>query len=67
LVAHRGITFYRGGSVGSTLENPVIKEIAAYLAKSPAQVTLRKRAEPGIKPTAGEAVPVRPVVNAPDE
>ncbi|MFF3574596.1 aldo/keto reductase [Nocardia jiangxiensis] len=36
-----GITFYRGGPHGSTLEDPVIAEIAAAHGKSPAQVMLR--------------------------
>jgi diketogulonate reductase-like aldo/keto reductase len=36
-----GITFYRDGSPGSTLEDPVIKDIAAAHGKTPAQVMLR--------------------------
>lgn len=36
-----GITFYRDGSHGSTLEAPVIGEIAKAHGKSPAQVMLR--------------------------
>jgi diketogulonate reductase-like aldo/keto reductase len=36
-----GITFYRDGSHGSTLEDPVIGEIAETHGKSPAQVMLR--------------------------
>jgi diketogulonate reductase-like aldo/keto reductase len=36
-----GITFYRDGSRGSTLDDPVITGIAAAHAKSPAQVMLR--------------------------
>ncbi len=36
-----GITFYRDGQLTSTLENPVITEIAAAHGKSPAQVMLR--------------------------
>ncbi|MQY21662.1 aldo/keto reductase [Nocardia macrotermitis] len=36
-----GITFYRGGPHGSTLEDPVIVKIAAAHGKSPAQVMLR--------------------------
>ena len=36
-----GITFYRDGSHGSTLEDPVIGQIAAAHDKSPAQVMLR--------------------------
>ncbi len=35
-----GITFYRDGSHGSTLENPVIGEIAETHGRSPAQVML---------------------------
>ena len=36
-----GITFYRDGSDGSTLDDPVIGEIGRNHAKSPAQVMLR--------------------------
>ena len=36
-----GITFYRDGTKGSTLENPVIGKIAAAHGKTPAQVMLR--------------------------
>ena len=36
-----GITFYRGGSRGSTLEDPVIGDIARAHGKTPAQVMLR--------------------------
>jgi 2,5-diketo-D-gluconate reductase A len=36
-----GITFYRDGSSGSTLQDPVITGIAAAHGKSPAQVMLR--------------------------
>jgi diketogulonate reductase-like aldo/keto reductase len=36
-----GITFYRDGSHGSTLEDPVIRDIAAAHGKTPAQVMLR--------------------------
>jgi len=36
-----GITFYRDGSHGSTLDDPVIADIAAAHGKSPAQVMLR--------------------------
>src|SRR5271157_4137207 len=36
-----GITFYRDGSHGSTLEDPVIGEIARAHSKTPAQVMLR--------------------------
>ena len=36
-----GITFYRDGSHGSTLDDPVIGDIAKAHGKSPAQVMLR--------------------------
>jgi diketogulonate reductase-like aldo/keto reductase len=36
-----GITFYRDGSHGSTLDDPVIRDIATAHAKSPAQVMVR--------------------------
>lgn len=36
-----GITFYRDGNHGSTLDDPVIGDIAAAHGKSPAQVMLR--------------------------
>ena len=36
-----GITFYRDGSHGSTLDDPVIGDIATTHGKSPAQVMLR--------------------------
>jgi len=36
-----GVTFYRGGSRGSTLDDPVIGDIAGRRGKSPAQVMLR--------------------------
>jgi diketogulonate reductase-like aldo/keto reductase len=36
-----GITFYRDGSHGSTLDDPVIRTIAQAHSKSPAQVMLR--------------------------
>jgi diketogulonate reductase-like aldo/keto reductase len=36
-----GITFYRDGSHGSTLDDPVIAEIAGAHGKTPAQVMLR--------------------------
>jgi diketogulonate reductase-like aldo/keto reductase len=36
-----GITFYRGGSRGSTLEDPVIGGVARAHGKTPAQVMLR--------------------------
>jgi diketogulonate reductase-like aldo/keto reductase len=36
-----GITFYRDGSHGSTLDDPVIADVASAHGKSPAQVMLR--------------------------
>ncbi len=42
-----GITFYRDGNHGSTLEDPVIGQIAAAHAKSPAQVMLRWHLQQG--------------------
>ncbi|GAA4356068.1 aldo/keto reductase [Angustibacter luteus] len=42
-----GITFYRDGSHGSTLENPRIGEIAATHGKTPAQVMLRWHLQQG--------------------
>jgi diketogulonate reductase-like aldo/keto reductase len=42
-----GITFYRDGSHGSTLRDPVIGEIAKAHAKTPAQVMLRWHLQQG--------------------
>jgi 2,5-diketo-D-gluconate reductase A len=42
-----GITFYRDGSAGSTLKDPVIGEIAAAHGKTPAQVMLRWHIQQG--------------------
>jgi diketogulonate reductase-like aldo/keto reductase len=42
-----GITFYRDGSHGSTLEDPVIGEIAVSHGKTPAQVMLRWHIQQG--------------------
>ena len=42
-----GITFYRDGQHGSTLEEPVITRIAAAHGKSPAQVMLRWHLQQG--------------------
>ena len=42
-----GITFYRDGNHGSTLEDPVIGRIAETHGKSPAQVTLRWHLQQG--------------------
>ncbi|MGW5382190.1 aldo/keto reductase [Nocardia sp. NPDC003963] len=42
-----GITFYRDGSHGSTLEDPVIGEIATAHGRTPAQVMLRWHLQQG--------------------
>ncbi|SDL18144.1 Aldo/keto reductase [Nocardioides sp. YR527] len=42
-----GVTFYRDGKHTSTLENPVVGEIAAAHQKSPAQVMLRWHLDQG--------------------
>ncbi len=42
-----GITFYRDGSHGSTLQDPVIGEIAQAHGKTPAQVMLRWHLQQG--------------------
>jgi diketogulonate reductase-like aldo/keto reductase len=42
-----GITFYRDGSHGSTLQDPVIGEIAKAHSKTPAQVMLRWHLQQG--------------------
>jgi 2,5-diketo-D-gluconate reductase A len=42
-----GITFYRGGSHGSTLQDPTIGKIAAAHGKTPAQVMLRWHLQQG--------------------
>ena len=42
-----GITFYRDGSHGSTLKDPVIGEVAAAHGKTPAQVMLRWHIQQG--------------------
>ena len=42
-----GITFYRDGTHGSTLEDPTIGEIAAAHGKTPAQVMLRWHLQQG--------------------
>jgi 2,5-diketo-D-gluconate reductase A len=42
-----GITFYRDGSHGSTLEDPTIGEIAAAHGRTPAQVMLRWHVQQG--------------------
>ncbi|MGW5749711.1 aldo/keto reductase [Nocardia rhamnosiphila] len=42
-----GITFYRDGSAGSTLDDPVIGEISAAHGRTPAQVMLRWHLQQG--------------------
>jgi diketogulonate reductase-like aldo/keto reductase len=42
-----GITFYRDGSHGSTLQDPIIGQIAAAYKKSPAQTMLRWHLQQG--------------------
>jgi diketogulonate reductase-like aldo/keto reductase len=42
-----GITFYRDGSHGSTLQDPIIGEIAEAHARTPAQVMLRWHLQQG--------------------
>ena len=42
-----GITFYRDGSHGSTLQDPIIGEIAQAHGKTPAQVMLRWHLQEG--------------------
>jgi 2,5-diketo-D-gluconate reductase A len=42
-----GITFYRDGSKGSTLENPTVVEIGTAHGKTPAQVMLRWHLQQG--------------------
>jgi len=44
-----GITFYRDGSKGSTLQDPVIGAIAAAHHKSPAQTMLRWHLQEGVR------------------
>jgi 2,5-diketo-D-gluconate reductase A len=54
-----GITFYRDGSHGSTLEDPVIREIAAARAKTPAQVMLRWHLQQGRQAIPKSVTPSR--------
>ncbi|MBP2454986.1 aldo/keto reductase [Mycolicibacterium lutetiense] len=54
-----GITFYRGGSHGSTLQDPVIGEIAAAHGKSPAQVMLRWHLQQGRQAIPKSVTPSR--------
>jgi 2,5-diketo-D-gluconate reductase A len=54
-----GITFYRDGSHGSTLADPVINEIAAAHAKTPAQVMLRWHLQQGRQAIPKSVTPSR--------
>jgi 2,5-diketo-D-gluconate reductase A len=54
-----GITFYRDGSHGSTLKDPVIGEIAAAHGKTPAQVMLRWHLEQGRQAIPKSVTPAR--------
>lgn len=54
-----GITFYRDGSRGSTLKDPVIGEIAAVHGKSPAQVMLRWHLQQGRQAIPKSVTPSR--------
>ncbi|TDW93408.1 diketogulonate reductase-like aldo/keto reductase [Kribbella pratensis] len=54
-----GITFYRGGSKGSTLEDPTILEIAAAHRRTPAQVMLRWHLQEGRQPIPKSVTPSR--------
>ena len=54
-----GITFYRDGAHGSTLEDPVINRIAAAHGKSPAQVMLRWHLQQGRQAIPKSVTPSR--------
>jgi 2,5-diketo-D-gluconate reductase A len=54
-----GITHYRDGSHGSTLEDPVINQIADEHAKSPAQVMLRWHLQQGRQAIPKSVTPSR--------
>jgi 2,5-diketo-D-gluconate reductase A len=54
-----GITFYRDGGHTSTLQDPVITEIAAGLGKSPAQVMLRWHLQQGRQVIPKSVTPAR--------
>jgi 2,5-diketo-D-gluconate reductase A len=54
-----GITHYRDGSHGSTLEDPVINEIATQHDKTPAQVMLRWHLEQGRQAIPKSVTPSR--------
>jgi 2,5-diketo-D-gluconate reductase A len=58
-----GITFYRDGSHGSTLQDPVIKEIAADRGRTPAQVMLRWHLQQGRQAIPKSVTPARIVEN----
>jgi len=54
-----GITFYRDGSKGSTLEDPTLVEIAAAHGKTPAQVMLRWHLQQGRQAIPKSVTPER--------
>ncbi|WP_410792307.1 aldo/keto reductase [Kribbella sp. C-35] len=54
-----GITFYRGGSKGSTLADPTILETAAAHRRTPAQVMLRWHLQEGRQPIPKSVTPSR--------
>ena len=54
-----GITFYRDGSKGSTLQDPVIGQIAAAHGKTPAQVMLRWHLQQGRQAIPKSVTPSR--------
>jgi diketogulonate reductase-like aldo/keto reductase len=54
-----GITFYRDGNHTSTLDDPVIGDIATAYGKAPAQVMLRWGSAPRTIPEVHEARPHR--------
>jgi 2,5-diketo-D-gluconate reductase A len=54
-----GITFYRDGSKGSTLQDPVINEVAAAHGKTPAQVMLRWHLQQGRQAIPKSVTPSR--------
>jgi len=54
-----GITFYRDGSHGSTLQDPVIGDIAAAHDKTPAQVMLRWHLQQGRQAIPKSVTPAR--------
>jgi 2,5-diketo-D-gluconate reductase A len=54
-----GITFYRDGSHGSTLRDPVINELAAAHGRTPAQVMLRWHLQQGRQAIPKSVTPSR--------